>query len=80
MPLVTYGGAMPDDPRRYVLYVDDPEDAGRSGDSVGNITTKAVIARTNRDADAMVVARANVVAPSVRVLVVPSGQSPSDAS
>ena len=40
----------------------DPEDDGRSDDSVGNSITRADIARANRDADAMVVARANVVA------------------
>ena len=43
----------------------DPEDDGRSNDSVGNSTTRADIARANRDADAMVVGRATVVALSV---------------
>ena len=40
----------------------DPKDDGRSDDSVGNSMTRADIARANRDADAMVVARASVVA------------------
>ena len=43
----------------------DPEDDGRSDVSVGNSMTRADIARANRDADAMVVARAKVVALSV---------------
>ena len=46
----------------------DPEDDGRSDGSVGNSTTRADIARANRDADAMVVARAKVVALSVESL------------
>ena len=46
----------------------DPEDDGRSDDSVGNRTTRADIARAKRDADAMVVARAKVVALSAESL------------
>ena len=46
----------------------DPEDDGRSDDSVGNSTTRADITRANRDADAMVVGRAKLVALSVHVV------------